>query len=134
MNNKKIGVIIGLLVILSSATLVFTQQKKTPASAGATAGKPAAQSIATPIPTPAPTVSGFTMAQVAAHNNSTSCWSAINGNVYNLTDWIGQHPGGEGTILMVCGRDGSALFNDQHGGARRPANELVGFKIGALIK
>ena len=82
--------------------------------------------------TPSKTPSGYTMAEVAAHNNSASCWSAINGNVYDLTSWIGQHPGGQQAILSICGKDGSAAFNAQHGGQRRPANELAGFKIGAL--
>jgi hypothetical protein len=34
----------------------------------------------------------------------------------------------------MCGIDGSAPFNDQHGGEKRPANELAGFLIGDLIK
>jgi hypothetical protein len=56
----------------------------------------------------------------------------INGGVYDLTAWISKHPGGERAILSICGKDGSAAFNDQHGGQRRPANELSGFKIGTI--
>jgi cytochrome b involved in lipid metabolism len=52
--------------------------------------------------------------------------------VYDLTAWISKHPGGERAILSICGKDGSAAFNDQHGGQRRPANELSGFKIGTI--
>ncbi|MEN9913053.1 MAG: hypothetical protein RLY66_461 [Candidatus Parcubacteria bacterium] len=74
----------------------------------------------------------YGMTEVATHNNASSCWSAINGSVYDLTSWIGRHPGGEGAILSICGKDGSSAFNDQHGGERRPANELAGFKIGLL--
>jgi cytochrome b involved in lipid metabolism len=76
----------------------------------------------------------YTMADVAAHNSRTSCYTAINGNVYNLTSWITQHPGGQEAILSLCGKDGSAAFNTQHGGERRPANELAGFKIGVIAK
>jgi cytochrome b involved in lipid metabolism len=76
----------------------------------------------------------FSLAQVAQHNSASSCWSAINGQIYDLTSWINQHPGGSQAILIICGKDGSSAFNDQHGGQRRPANELTGFAIGALAQ
>ncbi len=78
------------------------------------------------------TTSGYTMAQVATHNTASSCWAAINGNVYNLTAWISQHPGGQAPILSLCGTDGSAAFNGQHGGQARPASELKNFLLGPL--
>ncbi len=93
---------------------------------------------ATPPPTtpstPSPTTSTYSLAAVATHNNASSCWSAINGNVYDLTRWINQHPGGPGAILSICGKDGSAAFNDQHGGQGRPANELAGFHLAPLAQ
>jgi cytochrome b involved in lipid metabolism len=88
--------------------------------------------------TPAPTqttgatTQGITLSQVAAHKSRTSCWSAINGNVYDLTSWIPNHPGGEQAILSLCGIDGSAAYNGQHGGSTKAANILFGFKIGTL--
>jgi cytochrome b involved in lipid metabolism len=78
------------------------------------------------------TPTSYTMAQVAMHANASSCWTAINGNVYDVTTWINKHPGGAQAVLSLCGKDGSAAFDDQHGGQRRPENELEGFKIGAL--
>jgi len=72
------------------------------------------------------------MAQVAQHNNASSCWSAINGKVYDLTSWINQHPGGPEHILGICGSDGSAAFNTQHGGQERPESILEQFYIGEL--
>jgi cytochrome b involved in lipid metabolism len=86
---------------------------------------------------PTPTTSttgGITLAQVAKHNSRTSCWSAINGNVYDLTSWIPNHPGGEQAILYLCGIDGSAAYNGQHGGNAKTTKILTGFKIGALTK
>ena len=87
-----------------------------------------------PAPVPAVAPSGITMAQVSSHGSRSSCWSAINGNVYDLTSWIPNHPGGEQAILSLCGIDGSGGFNGQHGGQKKPASMLVGFKIGALVK
>lgn len=76
----------------------------------------------------------YTLAQVATHNSAQSCWTAINGGVYDVTAWVSQHPGGAQAILSLCGTDGSSAFNGQHGGERRPAQELAGFKIGTLIQ
>ncbi|MDB4991906.1 MAG: conserved rane protein of unknown function [Parcubacteria group bacterium] len=78
------------------------------------------------------TPSSYTLVQVATHGNASSCWSAINGNVYNLTSWISQHPGGEGRILSICGKDGSSAFDGQHGSDPRAQAQLATFKIGAL--
>lgn len=74
----------------------------------------------------------YSLADVAKHADATSCWSAVNGNVYDLTKWINQHPGGPRRILGMCGKDASSAFNGQHGGQARPAKELAGFQIGTL--
>lgn len=122
------------------ATTTATTTTPKPAQKPATTPSPAPKPTPTPKPTPAPTptptpapAQGYTLAQVAVHNSSSSCWSAINGKVYDLTSWINQHPGGKSAILSLCGKDGSAAYNDQHGGQRRPANELAGFYLAPLI-
>ena len=74
----------------------------------------------------------FTMAQIATHNSAASCYSAINGSVYDLTSFISQHPGGQSAIKSLCGVDGTAAYNGQHGGAGRPASELASLKIGVV--
>lgn len=94
-------------------------------------------STITPPSVPAPTtpkVTTFTMADVAKHSSAASCYTTVDGSVYNLTPFIGQHPGGQENIMKICGVDGSSLFSDQHGGQRRPANELASLKIGTLAK
>ena len=78
--------------------------------------------------------SGITMAEVAQHNSPSDCWSAIDGKVYNLTQWIGKHPGGATVIKSLCGKDGSAGFNGQHQGQKRPADELTRFLVDTLAK
>lgn len=98
-------------------------QSASPARSAPTSNTPAGS---TAVP------SGYTMATVAKHANASSCWSAINGKVYDLTAWINQHPGGPDTILSLCGTNGSAAFNAQHGGQRRPANEMASFLLGTL--
>ncbi len=74
----------------------------------------------------------YKLSDVAKHNTETNCWTIIHENVYDLTGWIGVHPGGKSAILQLCGTDGSVLFDNQHGGQDRPLAQLAEFKIGTL--
>ena len=82
--------------------------------------------------TPSSKSNSYTLADVAKHGTASSCWTAIDGNVYDVTDWITRHPGGQRPILGLCGKDGSSAFDNQHGGQSRPAAELKQFLIGTL--
>jgi hypothetical protein len=88
----------------------------------------------TATPTPTPTIAGYTMSQVKANNSAKSCWTVVDGVVYNLTSWISSHPGGAGAILFLCGTDGTNAFKAQHENQARPAVRLDGYKLGPLNK
>ena len=76
------------------------------------------------------TVKSYSASDVAAHATQSDCWTIISGNVYDLTKWIAQHPGGSSSIIALCGKDGTSGFTSQHRGAPKPANSLIGYKIG----
>ena len=76
----------------------------------------------------------FTMTEVRAHATSEQCYTVVNGNVYDLTAWIAKHPGGSRAILSLCGTDGTATFEGQHGGQGRPESVLASYKIGTLAE
>lgn len=152
MNTKALPIIVGLAVVGLAATAAFMQPKKTAprtpsptpvatsTPTGTTATAPATTtgqtSTTTPPASPAPTpaIAAYTLAQVAEHGVDGNCWSAINGQVYDLGAWIAKHPGGDRAILSICGKDGSAAFNGQHGGDRKPERILAGFDIGVLAQ
>lgn len=90
-----------------------------------------APAATTPTATAPSKVAGtYNSFDLSKHATSASCWSAISGNVYDLTAWIQKHPGGQSVIKAICGRDGTASFNGQHAGAGKPAAELAKYKIG----
>ena len=95
---------------------------------------------AAPTPTVAPspsasaTPAGYTMEQVKANNTATKCWSAIDGKVYDLTNWISSHPGGAGAITSLCGTDGTSAYINQHKGQSRPGSTLTAYLLGPLNK
>ena len=87
---------------------------------------------ATPTPTPSATQAGYTMADVKKANTRAKCWSAIDGNVYDLTAWISAHPGGASAITFLCGIDGSNAFKAQHEGQGKPSLRLSQYLLGPL--
>ena len=95
-----------------------------------------AQATPTPVvsATPTPTIAGYTMEQVKANSSAQKCWSAINGQVYDLTTWISSHPGGAGAITSLCGTDGTSAYINQHKGQTQPASRLAGYLLGPLNK
>jgi cytochrome b involved in lipid metabolism len=91
-----------------------------------------ARPAATPTPSPSATEAGYTMADVKKANTRAKCWSAIDGNVYDLTAWISAHPGGASAITFLCGIDGSNAFKAQHEGQGKPSLRLSQYLLGPL--
>jgi cytochrome b involved in lipid metabolism len=118
------------ILVLGGGYAYYNQVNAMPAPYAITST--GAQTVATTTALVVPAATGYTLAQVAANNTTGSCWAAIDGNVYDLTSWINQHPGGKSAILSICGKDGSAAFNGQHGGSGRAQSELATLKLGTL--
>ena len=97
---------------------------------------PTAAASATPMATKSaePVASGNTMERVKANNTVSSCWTVISGSVYDLTKWIGSHPGGSGAIASLCGTDGTSEFNAMHRNQSKPEARLAGYLLGPLTK
>jgi len=75
----------------------------------------------------------LTSAEVLKHSTGSDCWSVIKGEVYDLTTYVKDHPGGANLIKAICGKDGSAAFAGEHAGAAKPKNILAAFALGPLV-
>ncbi len=78
----------------------------------------------------------FTSTDVATHNKPQDCYLIIHGNVYNVTNFLDQHPGGTDVILPYCGKDATQAFETQ-GGRRGTHSQsarslLAQYQIGVL--
>ncbi len=119
MQNMKVKIGLGVLAVIAIGALFIVFQT-TPAK------------TVSPLTTTSSNAKTYSVAEVASHKNKASCWTMINGNVYDLTSWISEHPGGAEAILSLCGTDGTAAFTAQHGGQRDPEAELKSLLIGKL--
>jgi cytochrome b involved in lipid metabolism len=63
--------------------------------------------------TPPPSDNALTWAAVRQHNSQSSCWIVIDQNVYNVTPFFEDHPGGVDALLEFCGKDASNAFNNK---------------------
>ena len=72
----------------------------------------------------------FSVDTVKTHNQKNDCWAIIEENVYDLTSWVSRHPGGAKAIIYLCGQDGSAKFEKQHGNSGAAKTTLALLKIG----
>jgi len=52
----------------------------------------------------------FTMDQVSNHMNKDDCWFVIGGKVYDVTNFLEEHPGGEEVLLEASGGDATQDF------------------------
>jgi cytochrome b involved in lipid metabolism len=83
-------------------------------------------------PAATPPATTYALAQVAAHSTPASCWSVVSGGVYDLTTWIGQHPGGAGSIKAMCGKDATTSFLGMHSGSASAKAALVKLMVGVV--
>ena len=54
------------------------------------------------------------MHEVIKHNKEDDCWVIINGQVYDLTEFLHEHPGGKRVIMEHAGKDATEEFQMFH--------------------
>ncbi|KAK5036965.1 hypothetical protein LTR13_005345 [Exophiala sideris] len=52
--------------------------------------------------------------EVAEHSSRESCWVIVKGQVYDITGYLDQHPGGSTILLQYGGKDATAIYEPNH--------------------
>nr|WP_245795346.1 cytochrome b5-like heme/steroid binding domain-containing protein [Thioalkalivibrio denitrificans] len=77
----------------------------------------------------------ITQQELAANDSLESCWKAIDGKVYDVTEYIPRHPTSEDVMLEWCGRDATEGWYNKTPGrphSARAASMLEQYLIGEL--
>ncbi|KAH0819724.1 hypothetical protein GEV33_003067 [Tenebrio molitor] len=69
--------------------------------------------------------------EVSWHDNPNDCWIIIYDRVYNITDFLDEHPGGGDILLEYAGRDASVAFRGS-GHSQQALRALDRFLVGEL--
>ena len=84
---------------------------------------------------PARTLPTFTRAEVETHNSTSSCYVTIGSKVYDVTDFIDDHPGGGSLIVDFAGKNVEEILKDESSHRHSEAayevldDSLVGFVV-----
>eukprot|EP00268_Persea_americana_P036909 TRINITY_DN36465_c0_g1_i1.p1 TRINITY_DN36465_c0_g1~~TRINITY_DN36465_c0_g1_i1.p1 ORF type:complete len:135 (-),score=27.27 TRINITY_DN36465_c0_g1_i1:179-583(-) len=65
----------------------------------------------------------YTMKEAAQHNTQNDCWVVIDGKVYDVTEYLDEHPGGDDVVLAATGKDATDDFEDA--GHSKSAREIM---------
>lgn len=68
----------------------------------------------------------YSLEEVAKHNSRDDCWIIINGKIYNVTNYIDNHPGGS-ILGNFCGQEATNAFNTK--GGRGESHKPVAYEV-----
>lgn len=56
----------------------------------------------------------YDVSEVAKHNTANDCWIIVDGKVYDVTDYIFDHPGGDSILTNAGGDSSVGVHGPQH--------------------
>ncbi|XP_066156562.1 cytochrome b5-like isoform X2 [Euwallacea fornicatus] len=77
-------------------------------------------------------VQEYSFEEIKKHNNKNSTWFVINNDVYDVTEFLNEHPGGEEVLIEQAGKEATESFEDV--GHSSDAREMMEkYKIGTMV-
>lgn len=73
----------------------------------------------------------FTLEEIKKHKDEKNAWIVIQKNVYDVTKFLNEHPGGKDVLLEQTGKDSTKEFNDV-GHSDNAKKLLDKYKIGSV--
>ncbi|TIA00065.1 hypothetical protein D6C83_09042, partial [Aureobasidium pullulans] len=76
-------------------------------------------------------ITEYTLKEVSEHNTEKDLWITVDGNIYDVTKYTLDHPGGVESLVEVAGQDATQAFEDV--GHSDEAREIMApFLIGTV--
>ncbi|PSN63662.1 cytochrome b5 [Corynespora cassiicola Philippines] len=68
----------------------------------------------TALPATPPEPKAYTWTEINSHNSTDDLWVVIKGEIYDMTQFQNEHPGGKKVIQKAAGKDGTKQFLKYH--------------------
>ncbi|WQF82167.1 Putative FMN-dependent dehydrogenase, cytochrome b5-like heme/steroid binding protein [Colletotrichum destructivum] len=56
----------------------------------------------------------ISLTDLSKHNTKADCWIAVHSKVWDITDFINDHPGGPSVLLKCAGSNATKIFDEVH--------------------
>lgn len=73
----------------------------------------------------------FSLDECRTHVDDKSCWLVVHGKVYDVTDFLEEHPGGYDIIVQAAGKDATQDF-EEIGHSKSARDMLEKYLIGSF--
>jgi len=70
----------------------------------------------------------LTKTELSKHNTHKDCWLLINNKLYDVTDYLFDHPGGADLIIPFCGKESTQAFETKGGKGPHTAKAVIDLK------
>lgn len=68
----------------------------------------------------------ITLAEIAKHDSEDDCWMAIDGKVYDFTEYLPRHPAAPEEMNEWCGKEATEAYNTKgYGRAHSPRADAM---------
>uniref|UniRef100_A0A023GCB0 Putative cytochrome b5 ixodes scapularis cytochrome b5 n=1 Tax=Amblyomma triste TaxID=251400 RepID=A0A023GCB0_AMBTT len=111
----------GLQQLGNAAASMVTASDSTPAASGGEASRKSSQ------------LPRYTLQDVCQHCHHNDCWIVIHNRVYDVTNFLNKHPGGEEILWEHAGRDATLAFTGT-GHTLEAVSLLQQYCIGILVE
>ncbi|XP_017466884.1 PREDICTED: cytochrome b5 [Rhagoletis zephyria] len=75
----------------------------------------------------------YSREEISKHNTNKNTWLIIHNNVYDVSAFLNEHPGGEEVLIEQAGKEATENFEDV--GHSSDAREMMKkYKIGELVE
>jgi cytochrome b involved in lipid metabolism len=80
----------------------------------------------------------LTWEEIRKHSTEADAWIVVRGNVYDVTKYLPQHPGGPQWILDWLGKDATEAYDTKGGMGQEhskfSAELMAGLQVGVVAK
>ncbi|PIY96991.1 MAG: hypothetical protein COY66_01875 [Candidatus Kerfeldbacteria bacterium CG_4_10_14_0_8_um_filter_42_10] len=119
--ENKLGIIGMIVVAFLVAYFSYTYQNRQ---------LPSTNAVNSVYVAPGSDSAALTEAKIAQHSTREDCWLIIENKVYDVTNYLKLHPGGQDIVLPYCGKDATQAFNTKAGQGSHSQSALE--QLGAL--